>query len=71
MPAPTFSSVAAIVCSILGTQFVGCRLRPAFHTYRCFMLTENGVLSLPILLFEIKRSRKVRNQVSKEAAASP
>jgi len=34
------------------------------------MLTQNGVLSPPILLFEIKRSRKVRDQVTKEAAAS-
>jgi hypothetical protein len=37
----------------------------------CLLLTHNGVLSLLILLFEIKRSRQVRDQVSKEAAASP
>ena len=30
-----------------------------------YCLTQNGVLSLPILLFEIKRSRRVRDQVSK------
>ena len=50
---------------------MGCRLRLALETPRCLMLTQNGVLSLPILLFEIKRNRKVRDQVSKEAAASP
>jgi hypothetical protein len=32
---------------------------------------QNVVLSPPILLFEIKKSRKVRDQVGKEAAASP
>jgi len=51
-------------CSIPGTYFVGCRLRPALQTAGCLLLTQNGVLSLPILLFEIKRSRKVRDQVS-------
>jgi hypothetical protein len=46
-------------------------LRPAWQTSGWLLLTENGVLSLPILLFEIKGSRKMRDQVSKEAAASP
>ena len=32
-------------------------------------MTQNGVLSMLILLFETKRSRKVRDQVSKEAAS--
>jgi hypothetical protein len=38
---------------------------------RMLLLTQNGVLSLPILLFKIKISRKVRDQVNKEAAVSP
>ena len=46
------------------------RLRPALQPSGCLLLTQNGVLSLPILLFEIKRSCKVRYLVSKEAAAS-
>ena len=73
MPAHNFSSGTAIVCSIPGTQFVGCRLRPAFQPFGCLLLTQNSVLSLTILLFEKKkkRSRKVRDQVSKDAAASP
>jgi len=71
VPAHTFSSGAAIVCGIPGTHFVGCRLRPALQTSGCRVLTQNCVLSLPILLFEIKRIRKVRDKVSKEAAASP
>jgi len=61
----------AIVCSIRGTHFVGCRLRPALQSSGCLLLTQNGVLSLPILLFKIKRIRKVRDQVIQEAAASP
>ena len=71
VPAHNFSSGTAIVCSIPGTQFVGCSLRPALQTSGCLLLTQNCVLALPILLFEIKRSRKVRDQVSKDAAASP
>ena len=71
VPAQNFSSGAAIVCSIPGTHFVGCRLRPVLQPSVCLLLTQNGVPSLPILLFEIKRSRKVRDQVTKEAAASP
>ena len=71
VPALTFSSGAAIVCSIPGTQFVRCPLRHALQISGCLLLTQNGVLSLPILLFEIKRSCKVQDQVSKEAAGSP
>jgi len=71
VPAHIYSSGTAIVCSIPGTQFVGCSLRPALQTSGCLLLTQNCVLALPILLFEIKRSRKVRDQVSKDAAASP
>jgi len=67
----TFSSGAAILCSIPGMQLVECRLRPALQTSGCILLTQNGVLLLPILFFEIKRSRNVRDQVSTEAAASP
>jgi len=63
------SSGAAIVCGIPGTHFVGGRLRLASQTSGCRLLTQNGVLSMPILLFEIKRNRKVRDQVSKEAVA--
>ena len=70
VPAHTFSSGAAILCSIPGTHFVGCCLRPVLQPYECVLLTQNGVLSLSILLFEIKRSQKVRDQVTKEAAAS-
>ena len=71
VPAHTFSSGGAILCSIPGTHFVGRRLRPALQLSGCLLLTQNGVLSLLILLFKIKRSRKLRDQVSKEAAASP
>ena len=71
VPAHTFSSGAGILYSIPGTHFVGCRLRPALQTSGCFLLTQNGVLSLSILLFEIKIIRKVRDEVTKEAAASP
>ena len=71
VPAHTFSSGAAILCSIPGTHFVGRRLRPALQPTGCILLTQNGVLSVLILLFEIKGSRKVRDQVSKEAADSP
>ena len=69
--AHTFSSVAATVCSIPGTQLEECRLRPALQSSGCLVLIQNGVLSLPILLFEIRRIRRARDQVSKEAAASP
>ena len=70
VPAHT-SSDAAIVCNIPGTQFVGCRFKTCVTALSMLLLTQNDVLSLPLLLFEIKRSRKVRDQVSKEAAASP
>ena len=71
VPAHIDSSGAATVCSIPGTQFVGCSSRPALQTSGCLLLTQNGVLSLPILHFEIKRSRKVRDRVNREAAVSP
>ena len=71
MPAHTFSSVAAIFSSISGKQFVRCRLKHALQTSGCLLFTQNGVLSLPSLLFEIKGSHKVRDRVRKEAAASP
>ena len=71
VPAHTLFSGAAIVCSIPGTQLVECRLRPALQTSGCLLLTQNGVPSLPILFFGIKRSRRARDQVSKKAAASP
>ena len=71
VPAHTFSSSAAIVFSIPGKQLGGCRLWPAFQPSGCLLLTQNGALSLPILLFEIKRSHNVRDQVIKEAVASP
>jgi hypothetical protein len=57
VPAHTFSSSTAILCSIPGTHFVGCSLRPALQTTRCVLLTQNGVLSLSILLFEIEVTR--------------
>ena len=47
----TLSSVAATVCSILGTQLEIFRLRPALQTSGCLLLIQNGVLSLSILLF--------------------
>jgi len=59
VPAHNFSSGAAIICSIHGTQLVGCRCRPALRPSGCLLLTQNGVLSLPILLFEI--NSKVRD----------
>ena len=70
VPAHTFSSGAATVCSIPRMQLEECRLRPALHTSGCLLLIQNRVLSLPILLFEI-RSRRARDQVSKEAVAAP
>jgi len=51
VPAHTFFSGAAIVCSIPETQLDECRLRPALQTSGYLLLTENGVLSLPILFF--------------------
>ena len=69
--AHAFSSGAAVVCSIPGAQFVEYRLGPAFQPSGCLLLTQNSVLSPLILLFEIERSSKVRDQESKEAAASP
>ena len=48
---------------------MGCRLMSALQPSGCLLFTQNGVLSLPILLFESKRSRKVRDQVIKEAVA--
>jgi len=71
VPTHTFSSGAVILCNIPGKQLVECCLRPALQTSGCILLTQNVVLSLLILLFEIKESRKVRDQVSKEAATSP
>jgi len=69
VPAHTFSSGTAIVCSIPGMQLVGCRSMPALQPSGCLLLTQNGVFSLQILPFEMERSRKVRDQVSKAAAA--
>jgi len=54
-----FSSGAVIVCNIPGPQLVGCRLRSVLRPSGCLLLIQNGVLSLPILLFEINVSRKV------------
>ena len=66
MPAHNFSSSTA---TVPGTQLVGCRLSPALQTSGCLLLTQNGVLSLPILLFKIKKVAGC--ELSKEAAASP
>ena len=71
VPAHNFPSRAAIVCSIPGTQLLVCRFRHAVQPSGCLLLAQNVVVSLPILLSEIKRSRKVRDQVSQEVAASP
>ena len=60
-PAHTFSSGAGILYSIPGTHFVGYSLMPALQTSGCFLLTQNGVLSLSILLFEIKMSQGARS----------
>jgi len=46
------------------------RLEQALQTSGCLLFTQNGVLSLSSLLFEIKGSHKVRDQVSKDAEAS-
>jgi len=70
VPAHMFSSGAATVSSIPGTQLEECRLRTALQTSGCLPFIQNGVLSLPILLSEIRRSHRARNQVSNEAAAS-
>jgi hypothetical protein len=61
VPAHIFSSSAAIVFSIPGTQLLGCRFRPALQPSGCLLLTQNGVFSLPILLFEIKKSQGARS----------
>ena len=72
MPAHSFSSGVATVCGIPGTQLVGCLLRLALQPSGYLLLTQNGVLSPPILLFEIKKKLQgVGDQVSEEAAASP
>ena len=52
VPAHTFSSDAAAVCSIPGMQLEECRLRPALHNSGCLLLIQNGVLSLPILILK-------------------
>jgi len=52
VPAHTFSSVAAIVCSIPGTQLEECRLRPALQTYGCLLLTQNGVFHCQFCFLE-------------------
>jgi len=70
VPVHTFQGGAGIVCSIPGTKHVGCSLRPALQPSACLPLTSSGTLSLLILLFEIKRIRKVWDQVTKEDAAS-
>jgi hypothetical protein len=70
LPAHTFSSGAAIVCSIPGTHFVGCRLRPALQTSGCLQLTQHGFLSMPFYLFEIKISHKALDHLGEEAASS-
>ena len=71
VPAYMFSRGAATVCSIPGTQLEECRLRHVLQTSGCLPFIQNGVISLSILLFEIKRTRRARDQVNKEAEASP
>ena len=71
VPAHMFSSGAETACSIPGMQLEECLLRPTLQTSGCLLLIQNGVLSLLILLFEIRRSLRAQDQVSKEAAASP
>ena len=56
VPAHAFSGGAAIGCSIPGMQLVGCHLRPVLQPSGCLLLTQNGVLSLLILLFEVERN---------------
>ena len=70
VPAHTFSSSDATVYSISGTQLEECHLRFVLQTSGRVLLLQNGVLSLPILLFQI-RSRRAWDQVRREAAASP
>jgi hypothetical protein len=43
----TFSSGAAVVCSIPGEHFAGYHLLPALNTSACLLLTQNDVLSMP------------------------
>jgi hypothetical protein len=52
-------------------HFVGCLLRPALQKSIYLLLIQNGVLSMPFYLFEVERSRKLRDQVIKGVAASP
>jgi hypothetical protein len=61
VPEHNYSSGAAIVCNISGRQFVGCILRPALQTSGCLLLTQNGVLSLPFLLFQNKKAPGARS----------
>ena len=42
VPAHMFSSGAATVCSIPGTQLEECRLRPALQTSGCLLLIRTG-----------------------------
>jgi len=44
VPAHTFSSSTATVCSIPGTQLEERRLRPLLQTSGCLLLIQNGVL---------------------------
>ena len=47
----TFPKGTYIACSISRTQLLGCHWRPAIQPSGCLLLTQNGVLSLLILLF--------------------
>ena len=70
VPAHTFSSGAAIACSIPEMKLVGCHLRPVLQPCGCLLLVQSAVLSLPILLWNKKKSQGAI-QVNKEAVATP
>jgi len=60
---------AAIVCSIPGTHLVGQCLRPALTATWMASVDSKSCPFNVYFTFEIKTSCKVRDQVSKEAAA--
>ena len=67
----TFPAVLPLFVAFMERTLWDVVFRPALQPSGCLLLTQNGVLLLPILLSGLKISREVRDQVSKEAATSP
>jgi hypothetical protein len=53
-----FRAVLPLFVAFLESILLDIVLRPALQTSGCLRLTQKGVLSLPILLFEIKINNK-------------